>query len=226
MLDKPYIRKYDNRGDFVIFIVDGNYIRTNLDDQFTNFGQHYQFKFIPLLEFWLDEEAAPDEMEFYIDHLLVEHKLMAQGVPYEDAIVKSDQVERTERKKLKISRDLKGNLILPKNSKIHIHIYKKLSNDITVWIVDGRLVRNKLDIDFTEGGHDFVYDYVPKNEVWIDNDLKLHEIDYILLHELYERNLMSKGMGYLQAHTRASRVETYCRHHPDKLYEHLQKEGL
>ena len=224
-MKKPYITKYTTRGDFTVWIVDGQYIRTYVDDQFTNFGQHYRFSFIPELEFWLDEEETPDEMNFYITHMLVEHKLMSQGESYETAIVKADQVERSERNKLKVSKDLRTNKIRPHNSKIHIRIYKELPNNIIVWIVDGRVVRNTLDIDFTEGGHEYVYDYVPKNEVWIDNDLKLHEIDYVLLHELYERNLMKEGMSYNKAHQRASKIETFCRHHPKELYPNLKKEG-
>lgn len=224
-LKKPYIDKYTSRGDIEVWIVDGNYIRTNIDDQFTNFGQHYRFSFIPELEFWLDEEAAPDEMQFYITHLLIEHRMMANGSSYEDAITKADEAESAERNKVKISKNIKTNKLLPQNSEIHIRILRKIKNNVVVWLINGRLVRNALDIDFTEGGHEYVYDYVPKDEVWIDNDLKMHEMDFVLLHELYERNLMKDGMSYNQAHARASKIETFCRHHPKKLYDVLRKEG-
>jgi hypothetical protein len=65
--------------------------------------------------------------------------------------------------------------------------------EISIWIVDGRLVRSVFDVDFTEGGHDYVYEFVPQNEVWIDNDLEESERPFVLLHELHERNLMAKG---------------------------------
>ncbi len=32
---------------------------------------------------------------------------------------------------------------------------------VQVWIVNGRLVRSVFDIDFTAGGHDYVYEFVP-----------------------------------------------------------------
>lgn len=43
--------------------------------------------------------------------------------------------------------------------------------DIQVWIVDGFCLRDVFDIEFTEGGHDYVYEFVPVNEIWIDDDL-------------------------------------------------------
>ena len=42
-----------------------------LDEEFTNFGQHYRFNCIPENEFWLENEATPDERRFFIDHLLL-----------------------------------------------------------------------------------------------------------------------------------------------------------
>ena len=39
-----------------VWVVDGEYIRTYVDEEFTNFGQHYRFPYIPENEFWLDRE--------------------------------------------------------------------------------------------------------------------------------------------------------------------------
>jgi len=60
---------------------DGVYIRGHIDEEFTNFGQHYRFPFIPERELWIDAEAKDDERAFFIDHLLVEHDLMARVRP-------------------------------------------------------------------------------------------------------------------------------------------------
>ena len=76
---------------------------------------------------------------------------------------------------------------------VHEHLWKKLENGVTVWIVNGRLVRSMLDIDFTAGGHDHVYEFVPEGEVWIDNDIEEKERGFVLLHELHERNRMAEG---------------------------------
>jgi len=116
------------------------------------------------------------------------------------------------------------------------------SDFLTIWIVDGEMVRTLRFIDFTEGGHDAVYPFMPKNEVWIDDDIKESERKFVLLHELRERNLMCQGWEYdpydgrvmtrhthaqpihRSAHYSASQVEYFCRVHPDHLEKKLQHE--
>ncbi len=61
--EPPYIKKVGERGKIFIWIVDGTYVRTHLDEEFTNFGQHYRFKCIPKDEFWLDKEVQRDVMD-------------------------------------------------------------------------------------------------------------------------------------------------------------------
>ena len=56
-LKPPYLQKDDTRGDYQVWIVDGAYIRGHIDEEFTNFGQHYRFPYIPENELWLDREA-------------------------------------------------------------------------------------------------------------------------------------------------------------------------
>ena len=36
---------------------------------------------------------------------------------------------------------------------------------LMIWLVEGGYVRRHLDLDFTEGGHDLVYNYIPTGEV-------------------------------------------------------------
>ncbi len=93
-LKSAYIEKVDERGDLQIWVVDGTFIRSHIDEEFTNFGQHYRYPYIPINELWIDREAEHDERQFFIDHLLVEHRLMAEGVPYEEALLKADQGEK------------------------------------------------------------------------------------------------------------------------------------
>ena len=222
----PYLEKIERRGKFDIWIVDGTAIRGHKDEEFTNFGQHLRYPYIPENEFWLDREAAQDERRFFIEHLLVEHRLMARGMDYDAALEIADRAERKERRR---AGDLKtlthGGKTLPDGHNVHDHLWKKLKSGLSVWIVNGRLVRSAFDIDFTEGGHDFVYEFVPSNEVWIDDDIEETERPYVLLHELHERNLMAKGMPYFKAHDDSSRLEYHCRHHSDELHDALAKEG-
>ncbi|HSA97442.1 MAG TPA: hypothetical protein VLJ16_15430, partial [Acidobacteriota bacterium] len=56
---EPYISLYERAGGFDVWVVSGQYVRENLDEEFTNFGQHFEFRFIPRREFWLDVENAP-----------------------------------------------------------------------------------------------------------------------------------------------------------------------
>ena len=225
-LKPPYLQKDETRGDYQVWIVDGIYIRSHIDEEFTNFGQHYRYPYIPVKEFWIDREAEHDERTFFIDHLLVEHDLMAKGKSYADALTRADQAERKERRRASDARKLtKQGKDLPDASKVHEHLWKKLENGVSVWIVNGRLVRSLFDIDFTAGGHDHVYEFVPTGEVWIDDAIEEQERGFVLLHELHERNLMAKGMTYNKAHADSSRLEFRCRHHPDELHDALTAEG-
>lgn len=93
-LKPPYLCKDDRRGNIQVWIVGGSYVRAHLDEEFTNFGQHYRYPYIPDNEFWIDQQAEHNESAFFIDHLLVEHDLMSKGVSYEKALVEADRVER------------------------------------------------------------------------------------------------------------------------------------
>lgn len=209
-----------------VWLVDGIYIRSHIDEEFTNFGQHYRYPYIPKNELWIDRGTNTDELQFFIDHLLVEHRLMAQGTPYGKALVEADKIERKERRRAgDLSRVTHQGQKLPEGKDVHQRLWKKLESGVSVWIVDGRLVRSVFDIDFTAGGHDYVYEFVPQNEVWIDNDIEEKERGYVLLHELHERNRMASGWPYNKAHAESSRLEYRCRHHPDELHDALAKEG-
>jgi len=225
-LAAPYVSKCDTRGDIQIWIVDGSYIRGHMDEEFTNFGQHYRFPFIPQKEFWLDVEAEHDERKFFTDHLLVEYRLMSKGVPYNRAIEEADRAERSERRRSgDVGRATHHGRQLPDGQSVHEHLWKELENGVRVWVVNGRLVRSVFDIDFTEGGHDHVYEFVPEGEVWIDDAIVEQERGFVLLHELHERNRMAQGMSYDKAHAESSRLEVRCRHHPDELHDALAAEG-
>ncbi|HVP11976.1 MAG TPA: hypothetical protein VMV94_12415 [Phycisphaerae bacterium] len=225
-LKPPYIRKVETIGKLAVWIVDGPYIRGHIDEEFTNFGQHYRYPYIPARELWLDQEAHADEQQFFIEHLLVEHRLMAKGLPYDKALVEADRAERKVRRIAgDVRRLTRGGKTLPEGRDAHERLWKKLESGVAVWIVSGRLVRSAFDIDFTAGGHDYVYEFVPEGEVWIDDDIEEDERPYVLLHELHERNRMAAGWPYSKAHAESSRLEYRCRHHPDELHDALAKEG-
>ncbi len=221
----PYVRRLEERGGLSVWVVDGEYVRQNVDEEFSNFGHHWTIKEIPEREIWLDQEGHPDEQRFFLRHAIVERKLMERGKSYEEARVAADKIEREMRSRAgDLSRVRRGKEPVQPQS-VHERLWKALPSGVHVWFVNGRLVRSVYDVEFTEGGHDHVYEFVPRDEVWIDDDLHEAECGFVLFHELHERNLMAKGMDYDRAHADSSRLERYFRNHPAELHEALIQEG-
>jgi len=92
------------------------------------------------------------------------------------------------------------------------------------WLVDGRFIRTRIDEEFTNFGQHFRFRFIPKAEVWLDDDLTAGERRYVLLHEIHERRLMAGGMDYTHAHRSSSHIEYVCRHHPSRLKPALAAE--
>ncbi len=225
-LKNPYLREVEPCGAIHVWIVDGGYVRGHLDEEFTNFGQHFRCPYIPTDEFWIDDEAEHDERAFFVVHLKLEHQLMAAGMPYERAIVLADEAERKARRRAgDVAKATHHGQQLPDANAAHERLWKKLENGVSVWIVNGRFVRSVFDIDFTAGGHDHVYEFVPTGEVWIDDAILEKERGFVLLHELHERNRMADAVPYSAAHAESSHLELRCRHHPDELHDALAAEG-
>ncbi len=227
-MKKPYLKKYKKIGSIIVWIVDGEYVREKINKEFSNFGQHYHFKFIPEKEFWIDKEHDPGEAIFYIDHLLVEHRLIKKGKSYYSAIDRADKKEKRERAILSIK---KKKLFIPKTNKEKETIIKRIHTrlldhhkKLNIWIVKGEIVRDIFFIDFTEGGHDKVYPFVPKNEIWLDDDLILKERNFVLLHELHERYRMTSSWSYVKAHAEANKFEFTAREKPKLTKQMITKE--
>lgn len=223
-MKKPYIKKFGIVSNFIIWMVDGGYIRKYIDIDFTNFGQHYRFNFIPKNEFWIDKSYGNGaEEKYYVEHMLVEHRLMANGKSYDDAVEQADVIEQREREKDYILKSGPRKHHAKKQilRKLRLQLVRVYSNGIKVWVVDGEIVRNLLYIGFTAGGHDKVYKFIPKDEIWIDDELSQKERKYVLLHEAYERNLMRQGLAYADSHNNANEVEYFYRNNPKDLGKRL-----
>lgn len=223
-----YIKKIDTIGKISVWLVDGEYIRKNIDENFVEFDEHYRFSFIPKNEFWIDHETEVEERPFFIDHLLVERGFIEKGYGYKEANAKADLHEKRQRMKLMVLKKLaklkkhRGELI----NKIHKKLLKKYSKNVNVWLVDGALVRDFFLVEYSEGGHDRVYPFIPKNEVWIEHILSPKEIRFITLHELHERFLMGEGKSYKDAHKGATIVEDRFRDNPKGLEKRIKEEIL
>jgi hypothetical protein len=221
----PYLHYVGARLGVKIWIVDGAYVRKNIDEEFSNFGHHFSIKEIPIDEIWLDREAHPDEQRFFIAHAVVERRAMVEGKSYDEARHLACDAEYRLREHTTDLRHVAPQRALPEADRVHVRLRKQLGDGTAVWIVDGRLVRSVFDIEFTEGGHEYVYEFVPHGQVWVDDDVMEEEIGYVILHELHERNLMAKGMTYDAAHDLASKIELHCRRHPHLLHAALAAEG-
>jgi len=220
-----YLHYVGARRGVKIWIVDGAYIRKNIDEEFSNFGHHFSIEEIPIDEIWLDREAHPDEQRFFIAHAVIERRAMVEGKTYDEARQMACDAEYRMREHTADLRHVAPQKALPQADRVHVRLRKELGDGTAVWIVDGRLVRTVFDIEFTEGGHEFVYEFVPHGQVWVDDDVEEEEIGYVILHELHERNLMAKGMTYDDAHDSASKIELHCRRHPHLLHAALAAEG-
>ena len=104
---KPYLKKLKKIAGFDVWIVDGKYIRDKICEDFVNLGQHYFLKLIPKNEFWISKEANQDENNFYIEHLLIENRLMKRGFSYDKAYMIAAAAEKRERMRSKLAKNLK-----------------------------------------------------------------------------------------------------------------------
>jgi hypothetical protein len=79
---------------------------------------------------------------------------------------------------------------------------------VEVWRVDGHLIRDRVDIEFTNGHHHFTRPFIPRSEIWLDREAPgAGEWPFWALHQVVQRRCMEKGASYLSALRIASRHE-------------------
>jgi len=210
MKDNFRIKKLQIIDGISVWLVDGAHVRAYLEKDFTIAAQHYRFKSIPENEFWIDSTTAKEEIPLLIKHLILEKNLMKKAMSYIKARNKTYQLS-TFRK--------------PSDKDFKKKLFHTTKDGIKVWLVDGHLVRSNVHPNFKHGGHDKVYDYIPTKEVWAEYVLKGNELKLLILHELHERELMSKSMSYNTAHKHALKVEETARNNPDFIDTFLRNIG-
>lgn len=179
-----------------IIFVDGYNIRNTIDPDFTILHLHslggFAPKFyIPKNEIWI-ERRLRDEADFLIKHERRTARLMKNKTYHEAREI--------------LKKDIKPGAI-----PTFIKSEEVTKDGIVIKFVDGGIVRRHLDPEFALGGHGYVYDYVPKKEIWIDAKMDPREYKYTLLHELTEREKMRKGESYDNAHDFATVTEKKAR---------------
>ena len=105
-LHRVRLRYLGMRGLFEIYTVDGEAIRgepsIGADIDFTNWGEHYRFPFMPKYDIWIDQAAlaaAPEDEGIFIDAAIYEWRLMAAGAKYDDVWQRVEHYEAKERRK-------------------------------------------------------------------------------------------------------------------------------
>jgi D-alanine-D-alanine ligase len=88
----------------------------------------------------------------------------------------------------------------------------KLWDKTKILMIDGDFVRSHFSTDFTEGGHGFVYDYVPKDEIWVEAMINKEDQEDNFVHECVEYIFMKYlDKEYETAHDMALKVESASR---------------
>jgi hypothetical protein len=166
---------------------------------------------IPQGEIWLEQKSLDKEGIFFIANALARLKEKAKGSPSEQAYTSGIHVERLLREKLTGLKFRAGKPHKQVPPELYVEPYMTLSDvnfPIKVWLVDGNTVRCLYKTDYTEGGHGYVYRWVPRDEIWIEKDLDRPELPFIVSHEYIELRLMrDTGIDYDKAHEICSRME-------------------
>ncbi len=96
-------------------------------------------------------------------------------------------------------------------SQIQVLQYGEVSGFV-VWGVDGEVVRNRLDVDFTTGGNPGRYRYVPPGVIWVEQLLRPSDGVGVVVHEIIECQLMTRcAWSYSRAHDFANVLEKHVR---------------
>lgn len=203
-----------------IWVVDGSAVRREIFAEFLYGGNPAPYLFVPQNEIWIDNDISAEEFKYTLAHELNEYKLMMEkGLSYSAAHDSSLSLERSMRKKdsLMVSGHeneihkvsptdcdgLKQIRELPDSIYLHnIYRQKYSSMDgIDIWIVDGSKVRREIFPDFGFSGNDLAYNFIPKNEIWIDGQVSCEETETSVKSELSERTLMGNGLTYDEAYS-------------------------
>jgi hypothetical protein len=197
---KRFYRQY---GDYAVFVVDGEAVRDRRpegDEEFGEWSIHAYFPgLIPEKEIWLEDDLPETEYPFVLVNAFTQLRRLSEGAALDAAYDAGNAAE----KRMRQHRDAS----LLKTGDIYVRPYVRVG-PITVWLVNGEVVRDRYYVPFIEGGNSGRYSFIPRNEVWLEYLLHADELPFILIHECVERHLMLMyGWKYDRAHHVASEVE-------------------
>ncbi|MCC6979712.1 MAG: hypothetical protein IT343_15445 [Candidatus Melainabacteria bacterium] len=190
-----------------IWLVDGARVARYIYPAFIMGGNDQRYRFNPDDEVWIDNRIGIDELEYTIAHELIERKLMRErGYSYGRAHEAGLALEQRMRK-----RDEMRVLRREKTSALPVGgVYRsflRTRKGVKIWIVDGPKVRRHLDGDFCFAGHGYKYDFIPRDEIWLDSAMSVEQAHFALVHEYAERLMSEKGLGYDVAYPQSLALE-------------------
>lgn len=176
-----------------VWIVDGAKVVRELYPAFVMGGNDQRYRFNPNGDIWLDNRIGAIELDYTLEHELIERRLMrTKGMTYDKA---HDHGLATEAR----LRASDARAVLAKRSEVDERIgpvyrafYKNIDG-VNVWLVDGPTVRATLDGDFCFVASDVGYSFIPEGEVWLDATMTCEHVHYALVHELERRRISYSG---------------------------------
>jgi len=240
-IDGVYRYYAGERNGYHIWIVDGSVVRRRIYPEFLYGGNEQRYPFNPRGEVWIDHAVSCEEFELTLAHELNERHLMAKfGWTYERAHDSSLAIEVVMRRRFdsvcrnheaflpKVSPTDYSNTreirTLPDSIRLN-QIYRVplgMQDGVSVWIVDGYLVRKTIFPDFGFSGNDLSCHFIPRGEIWIDGQISAEETGYSIAEELIIRKLMKAGRSFSDAYLEAiadngrqrERMEARIKQHP------------
>lgn len=199
-----------------IWMVDGSKVAKDLYPEFIMGGNDQRYRFNPLNEVWIDDRLACEEFEYTVAHELLEVRLMREKRwTYDKAHNCSLDLELTLRN-ANWQRSIKaGNRLsrLVKDKKVpglkdldpalFPRIYRTFvgkAHGASVWIVDGGLIRHRVDPNFWAAQNGLMVNYVPKKEIWMDASTSAMEFYHALKRQKLEYKLLSDGSSQRRAY--------------------------
>jgi hypothetical protein len=235
-IDDIYRYFYGRKENLDIWIIDGNRVRQKIYKEFLYGGNEQRYLFNPKNEIWIDNAISCEEFDLTVAHELNERHLMAKfGWTYEaahDSSLSLEQVIRHKNQEICTAHEasLKKVSVLDSYNKKeirNIHDSIKLQNiyrvpegireGISIWVVDGYLVRKNIYPDFGFSGNDLAYHFMPPKEIWIDGQVSCEETEYSIALEMKERQLMTEGKTYSDAYEEAVQMVQQQRESMERL---------
>jgi hypothetical protein len=223
------------KDNYDIWIVDGNQVRLKIFSSFLYGGNEQRYPFNPKGEIWIDNAISCEEYYLTLEHELNERHLMAKfGWTYiaaHDSSLSLEQVIRHSNeeicraheaslKKVAVTdysniKEIRG---IPDSIQLR-NIYRVPVDNregISIWIVDGYMVRKNVYPDFGFSGNDLSYHFIPSKEIWIDGQVSCDETEYSITTEMAERKGIAAGKSYDDAYSDAIDMTLMKRQAMDK----------